>query len=388
MRTEEGALATAQLDAFHESFNFCIDCRQYTCVNCWNDDCRPLPQLRRRSPASTTSPSDWPRPPPQRRRRRRDATWPMTTSQAQPRPRGVADVRPPGEPSQTNGHAASRRGRDARAPGRRADARAATSDGCAEDAEPRRLASRADGRRGRARAGADGGRGRAAEPELAEPRSSRSRWSAEVEPEPEPVVAEVEPEPEPLPKSSPSRTACRVEPEPVRAEVEPSWPRSSRARRRCQRPPLAPEPEPIAAGASTSSRAASRGRGRARAGGAEVEPEPSSSPRSSPSPSRSPRSSREPVVAEVEPEPSSRSPSRAPAPRIAADQRDDPPLPERAGRADAAHRRLAAEDDSPELAARRAQLDLLGLGDPGSGPVLPEPSAISLPLARRRRHAG
>ncbi len=38
MRTEEGALATAQLDAFHNAFNFCIDCRQYTCVSCWNDD--------------------------------------------------------------------------------------------------------------------------------------------------------------------------------------------------------------------------------------------------------------------------------------------------------------------------------------------------------------
>ncbi len=38
MRTEEGQLATAQLEAFHEAFNFCIDCRQYTCVSCWNDD--------------------------------------------------------------------------------------------------------------------------------------------------------------------------------------------------------------------------------------------------------------------------------------------------------------------------------------------------------------
>ena len=37
MRSEEDNLASAQLDAFHESFNFCIDCRQYTCVNCWND---------------------------------------------------------------------------------------------------------------------------------------------------------------------------------------------------------------------------------------------------------------------------------------------------------------------------------------------------------------
>ncbi|MEP6679997.1 MAG: hypothetical protein ABJB65_00820 [Chloroflexota bacterium] len=38
IRTEEEALAAHQLDAFHQSFNFCIDCRQYTCVSCWNDD--------------------------------------------------------------------------------------------------------------------------------------------------------------------------------------------------------------------------------------------------------------------------------------------------------------------------------------------------------------
>ena len=38
MRSEEDTLAARQLDAFHASFNFCIDCRQYTCVNCWNDD--------------------------------------------------------------------------------------------------------------------------------------------------------------------------------------------------------------------------------------------------------------------------------------------------------------------------------------------------------------
>jgi ribosomal protein L40E len=26
-----------QLDAFHETFNFCMSCRQYTCGNCWNE---------------------------------------------------------------------------------------------------------------------------------------------------------------------------------------------------------------------------------------------------------------------------------------------------------------------------------------------------------------
>ena len=38
MRSEQDSLAAAQLEAFHTSFNFCIDCRQYTCLNCWNDD--------------------------------------------------------------------------------------------------------------------------------------------------------------------------------------------------------------------------------------------------------------------------------------------------------------------------------------------------------------
>ena len=69
MRGEEGALATAQLDAFHEAFNFCIDCRQYTCVSCWNDDagrcrsCVPVPgtddlaERSRRRPSPSRSPA-------------------------------------------------------------------------------------------------------------------------------------------------------------------------------------------------------------------------------------------------------------------------------------------------------------------------------------------
>jgi hypothetical protein len=48
MRAEEDALASAQIDAFQDAFNFCLDCRRYTCVSCWNDDagrcrsCMPL----------------------------------------------------------------------------------------------------------------------------------------------------------------------------------------------------------------------------------------------------------------------------------------------------------------------------------------------------------
>jgi len=50
MRSQAEVLASKQLDAFHSSFSFCIDCRQYTCTNCWNDDagrcqsCQPLPE--------------------------------------------------------------------------------------------------------------------------------------------------------------------------------------------------------------------------------------------------------------------------------------------------------------------------------------------------------
>jgi len=48
-RSETDREASAhQLDAFHETFNFCMTCRQYTCPNCWNDvearclTCAPL----------------------------------------------------------------------------------------------------------------------------------------------------------------------------------------------------------------------------------------------------------------------------------------------------------------------------------------------------------
>ena len=33
---EERADVSRQLDAFHQTFNFCMSCRQYTCENCWN----------------------------------------------------------------------------------------------------------------------------------------------------------------------------------------------------------------------------------------------------------------------------------------------------------------------------------------------------------------
>jgi hypothetical protein len=48
MRAEEEQLAARQIEVFQEAFNFCMDCRRYTCVGCWNDgagrcrSCEPL----------------------------------------------------------------------------------------------------------------------------------------------------------------------------------------------------------------------------------------------------------------------------------------------------------------------------------------------------------
>ncbi len=34
---DERANSSQQLEAFHQTFNFCMSCRQYTCANCWNE---------------------------------------------------------------------------------------------------------------------------------------------------------------------------------------------------------------------------------------------------------------------------------------------------------------------------------------------------------------
>jgi ribosomal protein L40E len=109
------------------------------------------------------------------------------------------------------------------------------------------------------------------------------------------------------------------EPEPVVAEVEP-------------------EPEPVAAQV-------------------DVEPEP------------------EPAVAEVEPEPEP-GPVAPPAPRIAPISETILHFPTRPTPEPVVREDVAAEVDTPELAARRAQLDMLGLGDSGEGAVSDRPAAL------------
>jgi hypothetical protein len=375
MRTEEDQLAAAQLEAFHESFNFCIGCRQYTCLNCWNDGegrcrtCAPVAgtdDLTERLAASFAAGSPAAEAPSMdaadlERRLGGLGTWPS------------ADLTE--SPTTSNGHAApewptadglawpAADETDADPTfAEQPEVEPVAADG---DAEPRPLPAEVLAEEPELEPVL------AEEPELepviAEEPEAEPILAEETEPEPvlteetepEPVLAEeTEPEPvladaaqEPVAAAADERPALRVvaweedaafeldpipsvafeaepEPEPVVAEAEPE-----------------PEPEPMVAEAEPEPEPVV----------AEAEPEP------------------EPVVAEAEPEPE---PTRAP--RVAPiretilripRQTDRPPTP-------ADEERIAAQADSPEVAARRAQLDLLGLGDPGEGPVTPERPAV------------
>lgn len=179
--------------------------------------------------------------------------------------------------------------------------------------------------------------------------------------EPEPIAAEVEPEPvaaeaTPEPDLEPEQPLLRVltweadgpyevEGEPVAVDLEPEpEPQPTAAEVPWPEPLITeqPWPEPIAA---------------------EVEAEPAAA-------------IVEPVAAEAAPEPEPE-PVVPPTPKPTMAPIGDTILrfPQRRA-APAPAERLAAEDDAPEVAARRAQLESIGLGDPGEGPVMPEPAAI------------
>ena len=83
-RDEERGLASAQLEAFHQTFNFCMDCRQYTCTDCWNQaegrclSCAPMPgQLEARGCAAAHA-----------------AAQPADGDERHPTRHGLADDRP------------------------------------------------------------------------------------------------------------------------------------------------------------------------------------------------------------------------------------------------------------------------------------------------------
>jgi hypothetical protein len=343
MRSEEEVLAAHQLEAFHAAFNFCINCRQYACTNCWNETagrcrtCAPIPgvdDLDDRMEAAYLA---------DHRAMHGDAvagileTDDITRLGTEAWPESdLAEV------GATNGHVPD-------------EWPAEPVSTPAQEPEPEPALAEIP------------------EPVIAEEQEPVVAESQPVAPEPEPVAAQSEPQlhpilaweedaeitfiptaqeakPEPvaewitpevepgIAEAEPEPVAAEVEPEPVAAQVEP-----------------VPEPEPVAA---------------------EVEPVPQPEPVAA---EVEPEAQPEPVAAEVE---------REPEPVAAeADLQKPLPLPTpirpqrirpisetivRIPRAlPAPPPPQPAPIDDEALAARRAQLDVLGIEDPGVGQVGP-----------------
>jgi hypothetical protein len=298
MRSEEQAVAARQLEAFHSAFNFCIDCRQYACTNCWNDDagrcrsCAPIPGkddlADRLEAAYLADHAAMHAAEPQlgadeiSRRLGIDA-WPQTDL-----PEGAADGHPheevawPEEPATRYAIAP-----EAEAPQvANAEPEPFTADAPAEPEPPSPVLAWEGDADLTVQAPTEQ-TFPAFEP-IPEPTLA---W----EPEPEPIAAEVEVEPEPIPEPT-----LAWEPEPIAAEVE-----------------VEPEPEPI--------------------------PEPT-------------------VAWEPEPEPM---PAPAAPVSIA-------PVTETIFQVPPHIVEAPQPVDEEALAARKAQLDLLGLDDPGVGRVAAE----------------
>jgi hypothetical protein len=344
MRTEEGALATAQLDAFHESFNFCIDCRQYTCVSCWNDEagrcrsCVPVPgtdDLAERLAASLAPPADGVAgadlSDDDIRRRLEPESWPTSDLPVEAATNGHVDDSwattpgawtgaPPAPTYDAEEIAASIGGfvgadgfvyetkeqADQVAANMLAEALAAEEAARAAAELEAQAVAEAEAEEQSTVEAAAGDEALAADP--------RAAWVAS-ELDQEPVAAAAEPDHHLRVVAWDEDASLELAPEPVVAETEPE-------------PVVAEtEPEPILA---------------------ETEPEPVAA-----------ETEPEPVVAETEPEP----PAPAPIAPISETILRFPqrPVEPEAAQPEAAQP-AAAQDETPEVAARRAQLDMLGLG--------------------------
>ena len=486
MRTEEDQLASAQLEAFHESFNFCIGCRQYTCLNCWNDgegrcrSCAPIPgtdDLAERLAASlngagASAVAD---------SAMADAAADLTESDLQRRMGLEAwpstDTRPTMPPPATGSAEAWPGADDLTRWGEGTPAGEAP-----EDAPWRSPFAEAD----RAQLGADLEPATVTEPEPvaavadewdAEPREDVNAATADEATmfEPEVVAAEVELEP----------IGAEVEAEPVateaaatefEAEPEPVWPEAVVVDAEPTATEPAPrilrvvaweedvpadalmvreaEPEPIA-GEAMAEPAEFESPADAELVAAETDPleiaaepeaaeaeapaeavdaddvvmvtaepteaepmeaaaepvvseaEPVDAPAEAASVVPEPEPEPEPIAAatdvDLQPEPLAAEAAQPPTPAFTEPTREpepDRPAPARIApiRETILHfpdrtpsqpenRPIAAEDESPEVAARRAQLDMLGLGDPGEGPVAPQRPMV-MPYRSRGAAAG
>ncbi len=228
-RSAEEQLTTShQLDAFHQTFNFCLDCRQYTCGSCWNTHegrcltCAPDPTLEPAAEAAAvagatsveeTIPAD---------------AWPETDVPVDRLARVVGDTVPPdgiasaaaGDAVETEPEAVEVH-QDAEAIARAA-ALVAASNVAADEPE------RAQGAPVKGLVP-----GQSLDEAIAAWEAQQLADDAAAEPQPELAAAERELEPEPV---------AAAEPEPF-AEAEPS-----RSRSRSRKPSLSssrsPSPQP------------------------------------------------------------------------------------------------------------------------------------------------
>ncbi len=454
MRTEEDQLASAQLEAFHESFNFCISCRQYTCLNCWNDgegrcrSCAPIPgtdDLAERLAASLNaggaqavaeaplvdavpelSDADL-------QRRLGAEAWPTVDAPAaeSPATAGSADAWPVADDLARWGEGTPAGDPAEDSPWRTPFNEPVAADAVAEPAWDEPIAADA-GPSWQEAATADV---HPDEPLLAEIDIDEPAAEAEAEPDAEPVAAHVEPEPERVvaevvPEFEPAVADIEpvvadfeAEPEPIAAEftpaAEPAWPDVPAEPVEpvlAEEPPprilrvlawdddvpeghllrAEPEPEPIVSEVELDAEpVVAEVEPEAEPVVAEQAPDEPAAAEMAPEPVVAEAEPElEPVVAEAEPEPEPIAAEREPEPEPDSIAAAAEPLPETRTPRPAPIRiapiretilrlpdrpvpepttaPLAAEQDSPEVAARRAQLDLLGLGDPGQGPVTPE----------------
>ncbi len=283
-RQQEEELASKQLDAFHSSFNFCIDCRQYTCVNCWNDaagrcqSCQPLPAALPLADRFAATLGDV-EPDYAMQFPLDQAAWPSLDLQ-EPRPEPKWPELAPAPPM--------------------------------AEVEPEPIWVPEP------------------EPVLVE---AETEPIAEAEPEPAPVLVEAQAEPEPV--VEPVLVEAQAAPEPV-VVPEPIWVPE-------------PQPEPVLAEA-------------------QAEPEPVAAPEP------------EPVLVEADAEPEPEAlpePTQLPYRPLRPISDTFLHFPNAAGKDEVpAAAAAAAAADRETLAARRAQLDLLGLGDTGQGPVGPSKRVV------------
>lgn len=341
LRAEEDALNARQLDAFHAAFNFCIECRQYTCLACWNDaagrcrSCAPVaeapddlgvaagagasgPLDTAATIAAAESSGEW-----STEAGLPAAAWPSADLRALAAGNGVARTDPVGGevPSVADQPGSGAPAEEGEVPWYEREALwvEPTVTGDPVTVEPVLPAARV----------LEPASGDVPPEELVASRApvdDESRAAADTLPPPEPVLRLL---------SWDDDVRFELEPEPI-AAVE-----------------AAPEPEPIAAAA-------------------EAAPEPEPEPIAAAAESE--------VETAVEPMPLAPAAPRAEPPRPITPIRETilhfPPQRTAAEEAPSSRTPAAPSELDPVAAARRAQLDDLGLGDPGRAPILDRPQVL------------